>query len=476
LASALETLYLASPVWLQQTAVTSWGAVWYFRRFNRRFQRWVDFFRSHDGWNSEQFHRFQEERLAEVLAAAWHSAYYNRVFLEAGIVPGVDPWEALRRIPVLGKKTFQEHSQDFLTMTRLPRGTKIESTSGTTGSPTRVYYTPEFHAMLMAIGEVRCLNAVGASFRDRRVMFGARKVCSFGQKSAPFWRYSIVENMAYGSIYHLSPEFLPSYVAFLRKFNPAIVMGYPNALHAIARYCLESHDLPPVPQCVSTVSETVTDEARAAIEAAFRRPVTDSYGIVEGCVFAAQCEHGRYHVSPDIGILEILDANDKPVAAGEPGAIVCTGLLNTHQPFLRYRVGDISSWALDQVCPCGRGTPILERIEGRLEDMCITPDGRQVCRFTYGFRGVRGIKESQVVQERPNLFVVYIVPGDGFGAPEIELLKRNMRQHVGDAETQIQIVDAIARSPSGKFRPAVCKLTPDERRELLARAKSKLSS
>jgi len=51
-------------------------------------------------------------------------------------------------------------------------------------------------------------------------MFGARKVCHFRQKNPPFWRFSPAENMAYASVYHLSPEFLPYYLEFV-TFLPA---------------------------------------------------------------------------------------------------------------------------------------------------------------------------------------------------------------------------------------------------------------
>jgi len=249
-----------------------------------------------------------------------------------------------------------------------------------------------------------------------------------------------------------------------------IVMGYPNALHTVARYALENNDFPASPRCVITVSETVTDEARAAIEAAFQSRIFDQYGVVEWCVFAAQCEQGRYHVSPDVGVLEILDPQGNPSPPGQPGEVICTGLMNTLQPLIRYRVGDASSWAVDQSCRCGRHTPILDRIEGRVEDLCVTPDGRQVSRFTYVFKGISTIKEAQVVQEEPDLFAILVVPSEGFGANEVGRLKTNMRQHVGSAKVDVRIVEAIPRSASGKFRPTLCKLSAEQRRELLAQS------
>ena len=134
-------------------------------------------------------------------------------------------------------------------------GTVIFRSSGTTGTPTDVYYTREFHASETAITEARNLNWAGASYRDRRVMFGARKICRFTQQDPPFWRFSPAENMAYASIYHLAPRFLPAYLNFLRKFKPKVIMGYPSALYAVAQYALDHGDRPPAAIGVPYVKE-----------------------------------------------------------------------------------------------------------------------------------------------------------------------------------------------------------------------------
>ncbi|MEJ7712195.1 MAG: AMP-binding protein [Pyrinomonadaceae bacterium] len=185
-------------------------------------------------------------------------------------------------------------------------------------------------------------------------MFGVRKVCRFDQKRPPFWRFSPAEDMAYASIYHLSPEFLPHYTKFLRSYQPRVMMGCPSALHTIAQYALESGDLPAPAKAVFTTSEAVTTQAREAIEQAWQCRVYDRYGAVEGCASASQCEHGRYHVSPEVGIIEIVDSEGRHCPPGVMGEMICTGLQNTLQPLIRYRIGDAARWATTQTCECGR--------------------------------------------------------------------------------------------------------------------------
>ena len=458
-----ERLYQGSPIWAQQCAVAAYGWWWYRRRFSTHFHRLVAELKARERWTIEQFRNYQEGQLNKVLEVAWNSPYHRQVFAEAGVSSTVKASDSLRRLPLLSKETLRTSARDLLTQCPLPKGTISFKSSGTTGTPTEIFYTPEFHALEVAVLEARNLNWAGVDYRDRRVMFGVRKVCRFDQRKPPFWRFSPAENLAYASIYHLSPEFLPFYLNFLRSYRPAIIMGYPSALNTIACYAFSNNDMPFPAKAVVTTSETVTADTRKRIETTFQCRIYDTYGAVEGCLFASQCEYGRYHVSPEIGLLEIVDRMGHAVPPGVMGEVICTGLHNLLQPLIRYRVGDVARWAVDQDCRCNRQMPVLENIEGRFEDICYTPDGREMLRFDTVFKGIENIREAQVVQEKIDVFTVHVVPTNGFDERDIETIKHNMRLHVGNVHTEVKSVDAIARTASGKFRAVICKLSHEEK-------------
>jgi phenylacetate-CoA ligase len=254
MAGFTESIYHASPVWAQQIAVAAYGRWWYRRRFSPHFQRLVDEFKARDRWTAEQFRDYQEQRLSQVLAAAWNSPYYRQLFTEVGVTPGMKPFDVLGCIPLLSKEILRIRARDLLTQNPAPKGTIIFKSSGTTGTPTEIYYTREFHALELAVPEARNLNWADVDYRQRRVMFGVRKVCDFEQDEPPFWRLSPAENMAYASIYHLSPRFLPFYLDFLRSYRPGIIMGYPSALNTIACYALENNKMPAAAKAIFTTS------------------------------------------------------------------------------------------------------------------------------------------------------------------------------------------------------------------------------
>ena len=463
MSSLFESLYWKSPIWLQQVAVALWGVGWYRRRFSPAFHRWVRELREHNAWTAEQFRSYQETRLASIFEAAWSSRYYPEVFTAAGIGRGMDPWKAIAAAPLLSKETLRTRGDELLTRARLPRGTRPFTTSGSTGTPAHIYYTPEFHPLDSALRETRCYSAAGVTYRDRRFMCGGRKICRFDQDRPPFWRFSPMENMAYASAYHLSPRFLPDYVAFLRRYRPAIVSGYPSALGSIARYALERGVLPAPARMIFTCAETVLPRDREAMEAAWQCRVFDCYGATELCVFINQCQFGRYHASPDVGIVEILDRRGQPCPPGVIGELVCTGLQNWLQPLIRYRTGDAAAWAHDQHCDCGRQMPIVEAIEGRMDDLLYTSDGRQVGRVDHIFKGIRNLKEAQVVQQRLDRIQIYVVPAAGYSEEDSRTIRDNMRLHLGDVDVRVEAVEAIARTPAGKFRAVLCQLSAEER-------------
>lgn len=84
-------------------------------------------------------------------------------------------------------------------------------------------------------------------------------------------------------------------------------------------------------------------------------------------------------------------------------------------------------------------------------------------RFDTVFKGVENIKEAQVVQEKLDLFTIYVVPGVNFSSADVDLIKHNMQLHAGSVETKVEPVSHIARSSSGKFRAVICKLPQDQK-------------
>jgi phenylacetate-CoA ligase len=429
-----------------------WGAAWYWRRFGRHYRDKVRELEEQERFTHDEFARLQLRSLNTILEHARRAPYYRQLFEDTGVPLPLSSLDDLRQIPTLSKQTVRVRSRDLLTA-RPPRGTQILRSSGTTGTPVAIYFTRHFHQQALAYFHARLRKWAGIGERDRRAMFGVRRVCSFDQARPPFWRPSHLENLRYYSIYHLSPQYLPHYVRHLREWKPRVIMGYPSALNVVARFLLDSGESLQIPVAITT-SETVTEPLRNGIEQAFNCRLVDQYGSVENAHFASQCEYGRYHVSPERGIVEILN-DGVPCAPGQEGRVVVTGFDNWLQPLIRYELGDVAYWAIDQTCPCGRQMPILGGIQGRHEDYCLTRDGRRVLRFDGVYKGITSILEGQIIQEDRDRFTIQVVPCSGFSQQDRQQLLKNFHDHMGSVQVDVVTTDNIPRTSSGKFRGVI---------------------
>jgi phenylacetate-CoA ligase len=259
------------------------------------------------------------------------------------------------------------------------------------------------------------------------------------------------------SSYHLSPEYLSYYVQALRDFRGDYLEGYPSSVYAIAQYILENKLAPVSFKACFATAETLYDHQRQAIYEAFGCKTFNQYGCGEMAVFAAECEQGGMHLSPEIGIVEVVDDNNNPVAPGQTGHLICTSLINRVQPFIRYRIGDIGSLKTGS-CPCGRPLPLLGQIEGRVDDVLVTPDGRRIGRLDPVFKGTRGILEAQVVQDDLNTFRVRIVPSANYKDSDGQNILNNLAQRLGKVIIHIELVPYIERTSAGKFKAVLCNI------------------
>jgi len=136
-----------------------------------------------------------------------------------------------------------------------------------------------------------------------------------------------------------------------------------------------------------------------------------------------------------------------------------TGFANTKQIFIRYRIGDLAAWATEP-CLCGRSAlPVLGDLVGRLEDVVLLPDGRQVVRLDQVFRQLEGLAEGQIVQESLERFVVNVVPLSSYSRADAEKIRSRMIVRLGPQITvEIRELDAIPREPNGKFRAVISRV------------------
>jgi len=455
--SWMEQIYKRVPVPIQNGLFSTYGLYWKWLRFGGDFKKYAREYQSRDRLTKDQWRLYQDERLIQLLNIACdHVPFYQSNWndeIKKSARSGI-----LADLPILEKEEIRNRPLLFVRKDVHPLHLIHSFTSGSTGTPVETIWTVDEVRDSLAVREVRSANWAGVSFRQPRATFSGRLIEPKPDSRGPFYRFNAAENQVYFSAFHLRPDSARFYVDALRKHHITWMTGYAVSFYLLAKFILEQDlSVPPI-KAVITTSEKLTSEMRAVMEKAYGCRIYEEYSTVENALFASECEQGRLHVSPDVGIVEILRPDGTPCEPGEPGEVVTTCLMRFYQPFIRYRLGDLASWD-DQPCACGRSMPVIKEVVGRIEDVVIGPDGRQMVRFHGIFTNQPHIQEGQIIQEELNVFRVLVVPASGFGeTDELDIIER-MRQRLGNpVKILVEKVDQIPRTKAGKFQAVISKV------------------
>jgi phenylacetate-coenzyme A ligase PaaK-like adenylate-forming protein len=439
-------------------------------------------------WSPGRLRAWQEERLAWMLHhAATRVPYYRRYWeRQWSVVSGQwsvvrklpkdesdslhpfedAPWLRLENWPILEKEALRADPTAFLAdgMDTL-RMAKLH-TSGTTGKPLDLWATRETERQWWALFDARWRRWYGVSRRDRWATIGGKIVAPVSQRRPPFWVWDASQSLLYMSTYHLAPDLVGSYLDALRRYRVRYVRGYASGLYILAQEALRLGRRDVKLEVAITYAEPLYPHQRQVIEEAFHCPVRETYGMVEMAAAASECEAGSLHLWPEAGWVEVLDGADRPGPAGTAGSLVCTGLLNADMPLIRYRVGDSGALAgMDASCPCGRTLPVLTSVEGRLDDVVYTRDGRRFGCLDVVHAGIP-VREAQVIQESVERLRVRYVPAPEFTPATSREIVEELQSQMGEIDVVLEEVARIPRGPNGKVRMIVCNIPPEERSRL----------
>jgi phenylacetate-CoA ligase len=418
-------------------------------------------------WPAKKWESWREDRLSVLLhRAATKVPYYRDHWARRRRNGDKASWQYLENWPILEKEPLRKKPSVFVADDCDTRRMFHDHTSGTSGKSLDLWFRRETVRAWYALSEARWRRWYGVSSLDRWGILGGRLVTPVEQKRPPFWVWNAAFKQLYLSSYHLSPDLMPSYLDAISRYNLTYLLGYTSSLYALATTALRLKRRDLKLKVVITNAEPVFDYQRETITEAFQCPVRETYGMAETVAAASECEAGRLHLWPEAGWIEVI-SNNKPEKYGAAGDLVCTGLLNPDMPLIRYRVGDraaISDPALP--CSCGRKLPQLSSLEGRIDEVIYTSDGRRIGRLDPMFKAQLPVREAQIIQERLDLVRVRYAPDPEFDHDAARSIIERLRARMGDVEVTLEPVSEIPRGASGKFRAVICNLPPEQIAEL----------
>jgi len=395
----------------------------------------------------------QEKKLRTIINYAYNNVeYYHYLFKSLNLTPNdIKNVNDLNKIPILKKSQIQNESPKLIAR-HIDRNRSISNTtSGSTGKPLTLFYDRNAISDIKS-RKLRNYFESGGNLRDKIVRF---------TNPNRFAKNTVVQHLGFLNTKYLSVfDNVDKHIQNLLKISPDVIEGYPSILWLIANF-IENKNIEGIdPKIIHSTAEVLPLNIRKKINSVFNTEVFDQYGSMEFGTFAWECqEHNGYHMDIESIVVEFLK-NGENVSSEEKADLVVTGLFNFTMPLIRYAIGDAGSYRLEQ-CSCGRGLPLMNIIEGRIDDFLVLPSGTVISPRNINFlENVRGISKYRIIQKTQDKILVQIIKGPEFSENTVSQAEKEIRNGClnEDITISVETVEKIPKDKSGKTRAVVSEL------------------
>lgn len=424
-----------------------------------------NFFEESQWYPLEKLIAYQEQRLKEIITHAYDNVpYYRDLFSNLKLAPDdFNKLSDLQKIPILSKTDLRNNFERLQAKNKNKYHPKILHTSGTSGECVS-FLVDKPSNVLEFVYYWRYWNWAGYHLGDRFAEFTSYYFMKQKDSSSAFYSFQKLSNRLLLNSLSISLENIDSYVKAIKTFKPLFLKGLPSVLYYFALFLREKGVSDINFKAIFSTGEVLLDNQRKFIEEAFNSRVFDSYGHMERTVAISECQNGSMHINPEYGILEMVDKMPLEQGVTFTAKIIGSSLHNFSMPLLRYEVGDLVEVEEGKQCKCGRQMPLVNRINGRHEDVIVTPDGKVVTALFIVLDEVPGISMGQIIQKTIDELVVKIVRTQDFTDDSELMLISYIRKFVGlIMKIKIEYVDreTLKREVNGKFRTVVSNVAKE---------------
>lgn len=127
-------------------------------------------------------------------------------------------------------------------------------------------------------------------------------------------------------------------------------------------------------------------------------------------------------------------------------------------PLIRYELGDLVT--AGSPCSCGRHLPTIQKINGRVRNLAVTPDGQKFWPSGLGaIRKIESVIQAQYVQKSADTIKLNLrLKSELSEDDKSELIKRVHKSLGHPYKIIFHPVEEISRGPGGKFEEFISEL------------------
>jgi phenylacetate-CoA ligase len=242
-----------------------------------------------------------------------HVPYYRNLHRQSILPDRFCNLEEFRAtVPLLPKYIVRQHADQFLS--EVPRRGTWESTSGSTGTPTRLYHDVAGH-LRMQHAKYRLYGAWGVDILDPVAYLWDRPceaepfLTRMMHKSKLGIKDALRRRKRF-SAYNLDRTALHACLSGIERASPRAIYGFSNAVYMLAQAAAERGFSSDGLKAVIMTSELVTPRMQEAVQKSLGAPAVVEYGATECELIAGQYPDGTLRVREDVVLLEALPLSE----------------------------------------------------------------------------------------------------------------------------------------------------------------------
>lgn len=405
-------------------------------------------------YSLDDMHKYQNEQFLKTIEYAKKTEFYPKYYKENGIdINEIKSLDDIIKLPFITKDILKSNTNDMIVQKN--KSKKLYMTSGgSTGVPVGFYLEKNVSRPKELAFMEDQWSKIGYKVGDRCAVIRGGVISSISQGAISKTDY--FRNWLILSSYHMTDENLPKYINLLNKFKPKFIQGYPSALFLLSKFMKKNKikfkfNL----KGVLAGSENLYDYQKEEFKEVFGCRTYSWYGHAERVLLGGYCEkEDLYHIFPQYGYAEVIDTNGNLIDSGK-GEIVGTSFHNSVMPLIRYKSADLVSIANSQKCVCKRNYLILNKIEGRLQELILTSSDRKISMTALNMHSniFDNIKQFQFEQWEKGKVVFNYIEANQISDKERKKIYNELMQKLGnDIELTLKKVDNIPLTKSGKHR------------------------
>jgi phenylacetate-CoA ligase len=365
----------------------------------------------------------------------------------------------LADFPVVNKEIIRSDADAFISSKYKKESLFGVTTSGSTGTPFKVFKDPGKLARHQA--ENIYFSELAGFYPGTRLYY--LRVWNTVNRKSRFLSWS--QNVVMQDADDISSEKMAGFFQALKADKQSkTLLAFASTCEGITRYIeetgIKSDNLNV--KSIITISETLPEHTKAKLKESFKCPVISRYSNIENGFIAQQCieENNEYHINTASFHIELLALDeDKPVQPGEMGRVVITDLFNYAMPLIRYDTGDIATRQKDS--SCSLKTPVFKSIEGRRVDFIYNTEGHLLSPHVItNTMWKYPVRQFQFIQQSEKEYCMKLNPNNQRRPDEKNLLS-DLKNYLGqDAVISFDYVDEIPLLASGKRKKIVNNYRP----------------